>query len=285
MNILDFSKKASSLLEDTTDHNALRKLNSYLLEQLEKLSLYQSKHAELNIANDRMKLAQEVLEQELINYKLKFEEINKKMVEWEYPTAKGIPEANASFRTNPSNDEFPVEEHINQEKPSISFQEIAENLSHALNFALSHYVATNKKYIKSFEKEKSNIQQLTTELFKRNMNYIKDGKKIDNFDSSSTGLLFEHVLSENGPESILSFTKKAGKDKIIYNLVPQPVVEQILMLPDAKASKYYQFIIKNISEVVEFSKIKIGVRKYWLMPVVQEISKTKDEFLKILNID
>ena len=117
------------------------------------------------------------------------------------------------------------------------------------------------------------------------MNYIKDGKKIDNFDSSSTGLLFEHVLSENGPESILSFTKKAGKDKIIYNLVPQPVVEQILMLPDAKASKYYKIIMKNISEVVEFSKIKIGVRKYWLMPVVQEISKTKDEFLKKLNID
>ena len=285
MNILDFSKKASSLLEDTTDHNVLRKLNSYLLEQLEKLSLYQSKHAELNIANDRMKLAQEVLEQELINYKLKFEEISKKMIEWEYPTTKGIPEANASFRSYPSNDEFPVEEHINQEEPFIYLQSIAENLSHALNFALSHYVATNKKYIKSFEKEKSNIQQLATELFKRNMNYIKDGKKIDNFDSSSTGLLFEHVLSENGPESILSFTKKAGKDKIIYNLVPQPVVEQILMLPDAKASKYYQFIIKNISEVVEFSKIKIGVRKYWLMPVVQEISKTKDEFLKRLNID
>ena len=285
MNILDFSKKASSLLEDTTDHNVLRKLNSYLLEQLEKLSLYQSKHAELNIANDRMKLAQEVLEQELINYKLKFEEISKKMIEWEYPTTKGIPEANASFRSYPSNDEFPVEEHINQEEPFISLQSIAENLSHALNFALSHYVATNKKYIKSFEKEKSNIQQLATELFKRNMNYIKDGKKIDNFDSSSTGLLFEHVLSENGPESILSFTKKAGKDKIIYNLVPQPVVEQILMLPDAKASKYYKIIMKNISEVVEFSKIKIGVRKYWLMPVVQEISKTKDEFLKKLNID
>ena len=285
MNILDFSKKASSLLEDTTDHNVLRKLNSYLLEQLEKLSLYQSKHAELNIANDRMKLAQEVLEQELINYKLKFEEISKKMIEWEYPTTKGIPEANASFRSYPSNDEFPVEEHINQEEPFISLQSIAENLSHALNFALSHYVATNKKYIKSFEKEKSNIQQLATELFKRNMNYIKDGKKIDNFDSSSTGLLFEHVLSENGPESILSFTKKAGKDKIIYNLVPQPVVEQILMLPDAKASKYYKIIMKNISEVVEFSKIKIGVRKYWLMPVVQEISKTKDEFLKRLNID
>lgn len=277
---LEFAKRACHLLEDTTDHIALRKLCSYLLEEMEKLSHTANEYGKLLVTNDHLKNAQQILEQELINYKLKFEEISKKMDEHGYiksdsvrrfENPKGVIEGN-----------FPPEKlnHMGNDTHFVSLKQKAQQFADLLKIDLVSFLddQSNKSYIKDFNKYKLNIQRLVTEIMKRNPLCLKEGKKIDNIIDESIGFYFEHLLPENGIDSILSFTRKKDKNKVNFSLVPQTVVEKMLTIGENK--NVTSLILKEIKDIVSNSVIKVGVKKYWLLPIAQEISMIQDKFLK-----
>lgn len=308
MNILNFSQKACFLLDETTDHVALRKLNKFLLEEIEKLSIFENKHHELSILNDSMKKAREILEKELIDYKLKFEEISKKMDEMDTSIEKGtFPSKVAPLnlftladRTSLYIKDEPLEvldfKDIQQElekevdlkekKPFVSFQKMSVELSSVLKQKLVARLINDENwdYLNDFNQVVPAIKRMANEIFKTFPDSLKEGKQIDWTVNKKDKLSFLHVLPENGTESILSFTKKyRNKPTLTFSLVPQVVLENLIKFPNCKSAKYHQFVLKNIKEDMHVASIKLGTKTYWLLPIVQNISEITNEFLLTSN--
>jgi hypothetical protein len=286
---LSFAKTAYSLLDQSSDHVALKKLCTYLLEELEKNYQVNTKYAELLIKNDNLIKGQAHLEKELINYKLKFEEISKNLSRYEnairvnvnifddetkevsvdYPVSQT--EANEIAVSNPAYDGY---------IPFVSHQEKAEEFAFMLKDHLKSNLIGNQFYYEEFKKVKPTIELFTSNMIKNNKKEWREGKQMPTIKPGKTSMGFAHILPQNKEDSIFLVTSSNQKNNTNYHLIPQTVVENMLKLGDAKASKYPQYIMKEIKELVEFSIVKIGVKKYWLGSIVTMINSLKEIYLK-----
>lgn len=288
---LIFSQEAYHLLEDSTDHTALKKLCNFYLTQLKYYSGLNEKYSELIVKNENILKTQEHLEKELINYKLKFEEISTKLES--YVETKNAMKLDLHLEQKLEKKEDITTFH-SLSMPSAGYVEkiiysknnptiiSLESFIDSLKLDLKSYIENTFVFYLNFQKYKDDIKVFLSNICKMFKNNWLQGKEIPSIFSKNKLFQFTHILPHNKKESILQITVYADeKDKIgiNYQLIPQSIIENMLQIGDNDPLKNSKFILKEIKDLIKPLIVKVGVKNYLPIEVSVIINQVKDKYL------